>query len=320
MQVIATGILADLGRRVVGDTPWPLQLDGARVAAVMAAAGITLNPATSDPGTVQVLPRDVDSQPALGVAQATATDAGGIVWATRDGEVRYADANHRRNAVPVLTLDSCDVLVTPQWTRTTEGLVNKVSIGYGVAPEGGGDQPRYVATRDDSIAKFGRYEFTTTTELAAAADATAMGSLLLTRNSSPVWLMSDLPVSVADLSDADTLALLGLELGSLVTVTGFPAAGAAPTSAALWVEGTTETLTYGAHEMTLVVSGYCRTVPPPHWDDLPPARTWDTAPGTWDDAACIGPQPNLGRWDDQPATLRWDQVAPTVTWDTYTGG
>ena len=113
MQVIATGALADLGRRVVGDTPWPQRTDGARVAAVMSAAGITLNPATSDPGTVQILPRDVDSQPALDVAASTATDAGGLVWTTRDGEIRYADANHRRNAVPALNLDACDVEVTP---------------------------------------------------------------------------------------------------------------------------------------------------------------------------------------------------------------
>ena len=126
--------LADLGRRVVGDTPWPQQVDGTRVAAILAAAGITLNPATSDPGTVQILPRDVDAQPALDVAQEVATDAGGMVWALRGGEVRYADANHRRNTVPALTLDSCDVLVTPTRQRTTAGLVNHVSIGYGVAP------------------------------------------------------------------------------------------------------------------------------------------------------------------------------------------
>ena len=50
-----------------------------------------------------------------------AGDAGGIVWATRAGDVRYADANHRRGTVAALTLDACDVLVTPIWSRTTDG-------------------------------------------------------------------------------------------------------------------------------------------------------------------------------------------------------
>jgi len=317
LQVIATGPLADLGRRVVGDTPWGQELDGARVSRIMTAAGVTLDPLYSDPGTVQILPRDVDSQPALDVAQAVAADAAGVLWSTVRGEIRYADANHRRGTLTGLTLDTCDILVTPQWSRTTAGLVNKVSIGYGVTPEGS-EQPRFTGQRDDSIGRYGRYEFTTATQLAAEADAAAMGTMLLTRNSAPVWIMDELPVDVENLDAADTAALLALEMHSLISLTGLPAAGSAPTSAYLWVEGWSETLEWGTHELTLVVSGYCRTVPPPRWNDTAPETTWDTyGAGTWDDAACFGPTPNLGRWDDTPASTRWDQIPPATTWDTW---
>ena len=243
-QVIATGILADLGRRVVGDNPWPQQLDGAREAAIMAAAGITLDPLYSDPGQVQVLARDVDSQPALDLAQAVAQDAGGLLWSTRAGLVRYADALHRRNLVPSLELDACDVLISPTWRRTTEGLINQVSIGYGVAPEGS-DQPRYVDQAANSITRYGTYGLSATTQLAAAADAQAMGQLLLARNSTPVWVLAALPVAVEDLTSADTSTLLGMEVGDLLSLTGLPSAGGVPTSAALWVEGWTETLAWG---------------------------------------------------------------------------
>lgn len=320
LQVIATGVLAELGRRVVGDTPWPQQLDGARVAAVMAAAGIDLDPLYSDPGTVQVLARDVDSQPALEVAQATAGDAGGLVWSTRAGQVRYADADHRRGTTAGLSLDACDILVTPTWSRTTEGLINTVSIGYGPTPEEG-EQPRWTGRRDDSIDAFGRFEFTTATELAEEADAAAMGTLLLTRNRVPVWVMSNLPVDVDALDQADTLALLGLDVGDLVHLTGLPAAGDVPTTAYLWVEGWTETLAYGIHDLELIVSGYCRTSPPPRWNDIPPKWTWDDVdPGvTWDDATCFGPLPSAGRWDDVPASTRWDRVPAATTWDTWKG-
>jgi hypothetical protein len=318
-QVIAMGPLADLGRRVVGSAPWPQQLDGARVSAVMAAAGVVLDPATSDPGTVQILARDVDSQPALEVAQSTAGDAGGVVWSTRAGEVRYADANHRRGAVSRLTLDACDVLATPTWKRTTEGLVNDVSIGYGATPDQG-EQPRWTGDRPDSKGKFGTYAYTAGTELAAAADAAALGTMLLTRNSAPVWIMAALPIGVRDLDPGQTETLLDLEMHDLIQLTGLPAAGTVPTAAYLWVEGWTETLAWGVHDLELVVSGFCRTAPPPRWNDVDPALTWDTARGTWDAAACMGPLPDLGRWDDVPATTRWDQIPPATTWDNYTGG
>lgn len=317
-QLVCTSLLADLGRRVVGDTPWPQQLDGARVAAIMAAAGIDLDPAWSDPGTVQILARDVDSQPALELARGVASDAGGILWHTRDGDIRYADADHRRGVAPAMELDACDVLVTPTWRRTTEGLINRVSLGYGPEPEDGGEQPRYLAESLSSIGRFGEYAYTAATQLANAADAAASAQLLMVRNVSPVWIMAALPVDTRDLSAEDYAALLGLDVHSLLTLTGMPAIGAAPTSAVLWVEGWTETLAWGVHDIELVVSGYCRTSPPPRWDDLNPAWTWDAMGSlTWDAATCMGPPTDQGRWNDTPASLRWSQVPPATTWNTW---
>ena len=126
--------LRPTARRVVGDVP-AQEPDGARVSRIMAAADVILNPATSDPGTAQVLARDVDAWAALGLSQDAATSASGIVWQTRDGEIRYADASHRRGTPSSLTLDACDVLITPRWKRTVEGMINAASIGSAVAPD-----------------------------------------------------------------------------------------------------------------------------------------------------------------------------------------
>jgi hypothetical protein len=318
-QIVGAGYMADLARRVVGDEPWPEELDGARVARVLDLAGVTLNPATSDPGTVQILPRDVDSQPALDVAQGVAESARGMVWENRAGGILYADAEHRRNIPVSVRLDACDVLVTPTWSRTTEGLINAVSLGYGPTPDEG-EQPRYIASRPDSITRFGTYQYSLTTELSALADAQSMASLLLTRNSAPVWIFTSLPVDMVGLDADDTAAVLALDVHSLLEVTGLPAAGAAPTTATLWVEGWTETLADGVHDIQLAVSGYCRTSPAPRWDDIAPEQTWDTvtpASLTWDDITCLGPPTNYGRWNDVPASLRWNGVAPAITWDTW---
>jgi len=275
-QIVAVGPIADLGRAVVGDIPFPLELDGARVGRVLAAAGVTLDPAFSDPGTVDILARDIDSTAALDAAHDAASSASGVLWETRAGEIRYADADHRRGVPSSLTLDACDVLVTPTWRRTLEGLVNYVSIGYGVAPDGG-EAPRFVESSPESITRYGRYAYDSTTALAALADAQEVGRLLLARNNSPVWVMSSLPVDATGLDAARYDALLGLDVHALVTLTGLPAIGSAPTAANLWVEGWHETLTYGGHDVELVVSGYCRTVPPPTWNDLDPSWTWGTS-------------------------------------------
>lgn len=319
-QIIAVGLIGDLGRRIIGDEPFPQESDGDRVERVAALAGVTLDPGFSDPGTVQILARDVDAQPALAVMQEAAESAGGIVWTTRAGELRYADADHRRGTTPALDLDACDVLVTPTWSRNTGGLINEVSIGYGPTPEEG-EQPRYYADDPASQEAYGRYGISVATVLAEAADAEAMGQLLLTRNNRPVWILATLPVDVAGLDLARTAQLLGLEIHDLVTVTGLPEIGTAPTSVAAWIEGWSETLAWGVHDLELVVSGYCRTSPPPLWDTVAPALTWDTVGTiTWDEGACMGPPTDFGRWADVPATIRWDQLDPATTWDTYTGG
>ena len=132
--------------------------------------------------------------------------------------------------------------------------------------------------------------------------------------------MSELPVDVKNLDLERTVQLLALDVHSLLDLTGLPIVGSAPTSASLWVEGWDEELAWGEHEVTLTVSGYCRTAPAPRWDDTPADWTWDSvtpAGLTWDDTACMGITPDRGRWDDVPASTRWDQVGAGITWDAW---
>lgn len=319
-QLTAASMLADLGRRVVGDAPFPQELDGARVARVLALAGLDTDPITSDPGIMQVIATDIDRRDALTIADDTAQSASGILWQTRAGSVRYADAEHRRGITSTLTLDSCQILVTPTWQRTLTGMVNTATIGYGVAPEGG-TAPTVQGESLSSVARYGEYGYSLTTLLAREADALNMLGLVLARNSLPVWVMADLPVDVEGLESELTDALLSLDMHSLITLTGLPVvAPDAPTSAVLWVEGWQERLAWGVHELELAVSGYCRTSPPPRWDDVSQAWLWDAMGDlTWDQAACFGPPLETGRWADVPASTRWDNVPPATTWDTWIG-
>jgi hypothetical protein len=329
-QVIAVSVLADYARRVVGDEPFPPELDGARVARVFALAGLDLDPATSDPGVVQVNPRDIDSRAALEVAQGTANSGGGLIWETREGDIRYADSEHRRGADVDLELDACDILVTPTWARNLSGMVNQIHMGYGLPPEaiegepseGSGQAPVYYAENETSVLKWGRYAYSVTTELARWEDAYTASALILSQNAGPVWMLDALPVDMGGLSLADTQTLLGLDVHALIRVTGLPETGPTPTAIAAWVEGWSERLAWGVHDLQITVSDYCRTVPGPRWNDIPDqAQTWDATTGTWDAWACTGgPVPDLGRWDDTSASTRWDSVPSEVAWDETGAG
>jgi hypothetical protein len=319
--IIAVGDLARLGRRPIGDAPWPQELDGARVSRVLTLGGFPPDPLLSDPGTVAVLARDVDRQPALKLAQDTAGDGAGIVWQDREGRIRYADALHRRGSQVALTLRSCDVGLGVGWSTSLEGLVNDLYLRYG-PPIGGGDQAEVHVSDPASISARGTFGASTSTALATAVDAQKRADLAVSRQASPTWILGGIEVDLGILDAPTTTALLALEVHALVNLTGLPATSPA-VSALLWVEGWRETVqgVEGgvAWMIALATSDYCRTSAPPRWDDLQPGVTWNTIDParTWNSSTCVPPQPPHGRWNDAPSSVRWDAVDPATTWQTW---
>lgn len=326
--IIAAGPLAAMGRFVIGDSPWPAELDGARAARAITLSGVDSDATLRDPGTVNVLARDVDAQPALVVGSEAAEDGAGMLWERRDGLVGYADALHRRNTPIGIELDACHVPLDAKWGKNLEGLVNDVRIRYGTPPSGG-EQPELHVTNQASIDARGRFDASITTRLADQAAAQMRADTILARQAIPAWIFAGvgLPIEFLPASDAGLVDdLLGLEVHSLMSVTGLPA-GSPRTSALLWVEGWTETIEaaigggVGAWRIDFATSDYCATGAIPRWDDVPSAQTWDTMDPakTWDGISCLPPTVSRGRWDDVAASAKWDQQGAAITWDTWPG-
>lgn len=322
--IVAVGDLARLGRRQIGDTPWPQELDGARVSRVLTLAGFPPDPLLSDPGTLQVIARDVDRQPALDLAQGTATDGAGLLWSDTSGRIRYADALHRRGAAVALALTAGDLGLGASWGASLDGLVNDAYVRWGPTPPGG-DQAEVHSSDPDSITARGTFGASLSTAIASAVDAQKRADMIVARQAVPAWILGGLEVDLAYLDQATTATLLAaLETHALLSITGLPASSPM-TSALLWVEGWRETIT-GLEGggvgwvLALATSDYCRTAAAPRWNDLDPAETWDTVDParTWNRATCLPPLPPRGRWDDVPSTTRWDLVDPALTWDTWT--
>lgn len=317
VQLVATGELAKLGRQHIGDTPWPAELDGARAARILAlATGVTVGPV--DTGTVTIRPRDVDRQPVLQLLQQLAADADGVVLQRRDGSVVYHDADHRTAAATSLELTAAELLWPLRWSQDLAGMVNDLTVGYGTAEP----QAEYRFTDHASIDALGEtYAAKVATQLDQLADAERFAQLTVARRSRPWWDVDTMAVellrTVAGGVHDQAAALLALELGDLLQVTGLPERGPLQLGR-LWVEGWTETITPASWQLVLAVSPYGRSGPAARWADLDPATTWaELDPAmSWAGAAAWDPGTGPdGRWVGTPADLTWADLA--TTWASW---
>lgn len=319
LSITAVGPKARLGRIRVGDTPWPAELDGTRAGRILAlaatAAGVTVG--TVDPGTATVMGRDVDSQPALGLLDELASEAGGIMVSRRDGALEYHDAAHRRNVPPLLALTAANVLSPVHWRQQLGGMVNDLSLAYG--PDGGSGQAVVRITDPPSITNYGPLAASLATQLSTLADARARATDFVGRRSRPRWRLDSLALdALRTLTLTQAGALAQVEVGALLTVTGFPSTGPYVT-ARLYVEGWTETWSQAGWQCVLDVTEYALTGTAPRWLDVPVAIKWNTAPTdlTW--LAAAGWYPGEvpgGRWADISAGDQWTEIALPRTWAT----
>lgn len=310
VRVVAVAPLATLGRTLVGDTPWPSELDGVRADRVLdlvAAANPAIVVDDVDPGFYDVRARDVDRKAALGLLQELARDTLGILVGLRSGAIAYHDAEHRRNAPVRVTVNASEALADTAWVQDLAGLTNDVTVAYGAAEP----QAEVEVVDEVSVVAFGRYGVRLATQLDDETGAAALASALIGRGSRPAWRIENLTVELLRSVDTVNAAiLLDLEVSDLVAVTGFPTTGPFVTSS-LWVEGWTETIARDEWTLVLNVSGFAYGGPPARWLDIDGDVSWAEVPA---DVSWLGftawdfPRENAGRWADVAANTEWADV------------
>lgn len=336
VSIVGVGPRGGAARVPVGDAPWPQETDGdraERILAVLAAAGFAVLP--GDPGTVEVNPRDVDSQPAAALLDDLAADTGGDAWETRAGELVWRDARSRADLDPALTLDARNVLADPEFVKDLDGLVTDFEVAYGLPvfdPVDGSTTQAKVRVID-TAAPIQALAVRRSTQLATEADATDYAINVVGRRSRPRFRVPDLAVdALHTLELAQLRALLAGEPGLLVALTGVPTT-AGLSSSQVWVEGWTETYTRDSWRLSLAVTPRGLTGAQPRWIDVPPtyptgvgnppaAMTWLAQPfqglswlgatGWWTTDL------EGGRWADVPANLRWTNYPTDTLWSDLT--
>lgn len=319
-QLTASGPLADLGRVFVGDEPWPAETDSQRVDRILTAAAAAH---AVDPGILgpQILPRDIDHQDALNLAQTVADDALGVVWeqpSDPDTPIRYLPSRLRTwdTAVPTwaeldptltwatldpattwegwggvslpgdpgyLTLDAATVAASPcTWSQRVGDLVRTVRVVYGPEVDTG--------QRTEVVLGSGLPEQRRDTQLADSTGATQVADSVLRSHREPAWRLTGVVVDRAHVEAGKWAEVRrALAVGTRLTIEGI---ALRPPTGPAWqgyLEGWVHRLDAGSHVVELRTSERALTEPADRWVDFNTALTWSAiGPAvTWGDLADI---------------------------------
>jgi hypothetical protein len=322
--VTAAGPVAVLGARQVGDAPWPQESATQRAGRVLAQSGVPWN-VQAGAAEPDVLPRDVDAQPALGLLEDLAQWTAGAVFDTPDGQVIFQSlaSRHRAQAFmwsdadPAWTWDTLDPALTwdgappsigqtpspstpppivlpahaviwePEWSSSEADVINHVRVAYGTAPDGG-DQPSFELRDQASIDAHNRRYLFLGTQLASLADAQAQAAQVLTTRARERWQLGTVTVDLVRLEPDTYAAVLRLVCGDHLILRGLPQPGPAIDWAGI-VEGWTYNTQTGKGGQLTEQMVLALSDPLMSLDVM--------------------------AWEDYPSLYTWDGHDPAWTWD-----
>lgn len=287
----AMGNLSRLGTKNV-DVDFPKETVRQRVERVLDAAGLDyLNGATSDLELFAV----ADDIPvsAMSLLDELAAWSGGTFFDTMSGLIvfesygirgqtanpgnwaaqtaTWAELERTWSSFPTslaaLELPAGSVIYSPTWSKNVQGIVNSVAITHG--------DPPHVDTLTDtpSVTAYGLRATELTTGLDKHEDAEDRGAAILLAQAQPKWNLGQVSVLVHRLDTTTRDALMVVQSGATVLVTGLPSTGPLDQFLGI-VEGWTENYTPGQHILTLSLSDPRYSYQTVTWANVPPALPW----------------------------------------------
>lgn len=173
----------------------------------------------------------------------------GFLWADADNTLTFRNRTVPGTVASSATFGTGGIAYQSIAAKYGEFLFSRV----GVDREGGTQQTAQVSNLARWQAANGSPRTLKLGGLLLASDARslALANYLLTQYSTPTWQVSELGVELAPLSTADTNTMLGLDIGSVVTV-GFTPNDIAPAiTQKCLVQGVQHEIAPGSHRMTL---------------------------------------------------------------------
>ena len=241
------------------------------------------------PGLYTMENRGASPDTIYNIAGLIANSAFGYLYEDNQGNIGYADADHRQNyllANGYTDLTANDALGSGLRTITRSGDIrNDVYVNYG---NNYGSQKTAISTA--SIALYGYKSQSLNTTLHSAVDAQAVADRYINQRAypQPVFDSITFPMTSPELSDANRDALLGIFMGMPVNIKNLPTQIAAGEFEG-YVEGWRWSTGYKELFLTINVSPVSFSQVAMRWNTVPVGEAWNTLSAilTWENATIV---------------------------------
>jgi hypothetical protein len=280
--ITAVAPFADMARKVVGISAYPVEYDDARMLAILTECGVTIE-TVDTPGNYELMARAGSPADGYSLAAYYATMAFGYIYETSDGEVGYANEARRTTYVATYGYENIPEAYI-LWrgiesNRTLNDIINDITLSWKTGT--------VTATSAASIASFGTIASSVDTELEQVGEAQNQADRYVTLRANPQTSLSTftIPLGADNVSDADRDMLINVFMGLPISITGLPVP-ILPITYTGFVEGWN--MTVSRHELFVTLA-------------------------TSDATYSLTPT----RWQDVSASLIWSAVDPAITWFDY---
>lgn len=223
------------------------------------------------------------------IASQIASSAFGYLYEDKNGNICYADANHRQNYLAAngyVNLNANDAIGKGLKATAKSGDVrNQVFINYG---NNYGSQ--VTASDTASIALYGYKAETINSNLHNSTDATEVANRYINQRSNPqpVFDQITFPITSPEITDANRDSLLDVFVGMPVYINNLPVQISGGEFEG-YVEGWSWSVSFNQLFLTLILSpvGYSQTNM--RWNTTPAAESWNTLSAilTWTNATIV---------------------------------
>jgi hypothetical protein len=241
------------------------------------------------PGLYTMENRAAEADTIYNIASLIANSAFGYLFEDNEGNIGYADADHRQTyllANGYVDLDSRHALSQGLSTITRSGDIrNDIVINYG---NNFGSQK--TATSASSIATYGYKAESLNTVLHSAVDAQAVADRYIAQRAfpQPAFQSITFPITNPEIDDSDRDNMLGVFMGQPLNIQNLPAQISLGEFEG-YVEGWSWSTRFNELFLTINLSPVAFSQASMRWNTMPQAETWNTISPTltWEYATIV---------------------------------
>lgn len=240
-----------------------------------------------DAGTFTLAARASSVVDVYSLAAQVATSGAGYLYENTQGQICYADGDHRANYAVANGL-----VALSAGAASAIGISTSKKIGdirnYIIVKYGAGSTSSTSIDDTDSIEAYGYSQQTITTTLLNLSDASAQATFYLSLRATPLEMLKSITYDLESpsLNDTDRDALLNVFMGMPIDIADLPANMASGRFQG-FVEGWSFNVGFKRLSLTLYVSPLAFSILPQSWAEVSVSETWASISPTLDYAHAI---------------------------------